>query len=116
MQKTLDFVREVEEFIFSNESIYRMIMIVNDKFEQEILANYLVANDYCVFSIDKYYAVTSVILDLKEYKFYTLKIYDTDNLVYKGMIFCTNQTVKDYTINKDVYTQNESNNDYIIFD
>ena len=70
----------------------------------------------CVFSIDKYYAVTSVVLDLKEYKFYTLKIYDTDNLVYKGMIFCTNQTVKDYTINKDVYTQNESNNDYIIFD
>lgn len=52
MQKTLDFIREVEEFIFSNESIYRMIIIVNDKFEQDILANYLVTNDYCVFSID----------------------------------------------------------------
>lgn len=70
----------------------------------------------CDFSIDKYYAVTSVVLDLKEYKFYTLKIYNDETLVYKGMIFCTNQVIGDYTINKDVYIQNESNNEYIIFE
>jgi len=44
-----------------------------------------------------------------------------NNDIYKGKIFCTNQTINQaeneyYNINKDVYTQQESNNEYIIID
>lgn len=68
------------------------------------------------FSIDKYYAVASVILPIKQNKFYTLTIKDGSVVVYKDKIFCTNQTIATYTINKDVYTTNTSNNDYIIYE
>ena len=69
-----------------------------------------------VFSIDKYYAVTSVILPIKEFKFYTLTIKNGNVVVYKDKIFCTNQSIATYTINKDVYTTNTSNNDFIIYE
>lgn len=69
-----------------------------------------------VFSIDKYYAVTSVILPIKEFKFYTLTIKNGNVVVYKDKIFCTNQPIATYTINKDVYTSNASNNDFIIYE
>ena len=69
-----------------------------------------------VFSIDKYYAVASVILPIKQYKFYTLTIKNGDVVVYKDKIFCTNQSIATYTINKDVYTTNTSNNDFIIYE
>lgn len=69
-----------------------------------------------VFSIDSYFAVTSVILPIKENKFYTLTIKNGDVVVYKDKIFCTNQTIATYTINKNVYTTNVSNNDFIIYE
>lgn len=69
-----------------------------------------------VFSIDKYYAVTSVILPIKQYKFYTLTILNGTVVVYKDKIFCTNQIIANYSINKDVYTSNASNNDFIIYE
>jgi hypothetical protein len=69
-----------------------------------------------IFSIDKYYAVASVVLPIKQRKFYTLIIKNGEEIVYRDMIFCTNQTIETYTINKDVYTSNVSNNDFIIYE
>jgi len=48
---------------------------------------------------------------LKEDRFYNLTVYNDTEIVYRDKIFCTSQT--DYSINKDSYIQNESNNDYI---
>jgi len=70
----------------------------------------------CIFSIDKYYATTSVIFPIKENKYYTLSIKNGINIVYKDKIFCTNQTISDYSINKDQYVQHTTNNEYKIFD
>jgi len=70
----------------------------------------------CIFSIDKYYATTSVIFPIKENKYYTLNIKNGINVVYKDKIFCTNQTISDYSINKDQYVQHTTNNEYKIFD
>ena len=35
------------------------------------------------------------------------------NLVLHDIIFCTDQTVEDYTINKDVYTQRVTTNQFV---
>jgi cell shape-determining protein MreC len=69
-----------------------------------------------VFSIDKYYVSTSVIFPIKENKYYTLTIKDGTNIVYRDKIFCTNQALSTYSINKDEYIQHVTTNEYKIFE
>jgi len=65
-------------------------------------------------SVDRYYLSVSEVLTLVEGRFYTLKVLNGTDIVYKDKIFCTNQTVSSYTINKDEYVQNVTNNEYVI--
>jgi hypothetical protein len=94
------------------------------------------------FSKDSYYLKSNISLSLKKDKFYTFKVYKSalsdfvervtnDNgtieaqnciqtdinkvLVYNGRIFCTDQKVSDYSINKNVYTEHQSSNEYIFY-
>jgi len=69
-----------------------------------------------VFSIDKYYAVTSAIFPIKQNKFYTLTIKNGSDVVYKDKVFCTNQIKDNYSINNNAYVQTTSNNEYIIYE
>ena len=55
------------------------------------------------FYIDKYYLVASAIFDLKENEFYDLIVYNGTEIVYIDKVFCTNQELKDYTINENTY-------------
>jgi hypothetical protein len=64
-------------------------------------------------AIDRYYLVISKIVELFENNFYQLKIFNGAKEIYFGRIFCTNQTVSDFDLNKGVYKTRESNNDYI---
>jgi hypothetical protein len=66
--------------------------------------------------IDRYFLEISAILDIKENNFYTLNVYSGTDIVFKGRIFCTNQQVKDYTVNKDTYTEQTSTNEFVILD
>ena len=95
-----------------------------------------------IFSKDSYYLKGNISFSLKKDKFYTFKVYksalsdfverviadggtieaqnciQTDInkvLVYRGRIFCTDQEVKDYSINTGIYTQHESTNEYIVY-
>ena len=70
----------------------------------------------CVFSIDKYYAVTNLVFPIKENKFYTLTIKNGSEVVYKDKIFCTNQTIETFSVNKNAYTQHTTDNEYIIYE
>lgn len=70
----------------------------------------------CVFSIDKYFVTTSVVLPIKENKYYTLTIKDGTNVVYRDKIFCTNQTKETYSINKDQYVEHTTTNKYKIYE
>jgi hypothetical protein len=70
----------------------------------------------CLFSIDKYYAVTNLVFPIKENKFYTLTIKNGSEVVYRDKIFCTNQTISDFTINKDVYIEHSTDNEYIVYE
>ncbi len=68
------------------------------------------------FSLDSYYLSTSKIFDLKENTFYNLTIKNGVEVVYKDKVFCTNQVLKDYTVNKDEYVAHATNNDFIIYE
>lgn len=70
----------------------------------------------CVFSIDKYYAVTNLVFPIKQNKFYTLTILNGTDVVYKDKIFCTNQIIEEFSINNNVYTQRTSENEFIIYE
>ena len=67
------------------------------------------------FTKDGYYLKADIFFNLVEDRFYTFKALDGSKVIYKGRIFCTNQTVSDYSINKNVYTENESTNEYIVY-
>ena len=67
------------------------------------------------FYKDGYYLFTTTTFDLKEGNFYTLTILNNTDIVYKDKIFCTNQVIADYTINKDEYVANQTTNDFIVY-
>jgi len=71
------------------------------------------------------YIELSNVYELKEGRFYDLKIFNgqgivTDlDIIYRDKIFCTEQTINQtanerYTINKDEYKEQSGNNDFII--
>ena len=68
------------------------------------------------FSLNKYYLETSMVFDLLENTFYNLTIKNYDEIVYKDKVFCTNQDIVDYTVNKNEYVSNATNNDFIIYE
>lgn len=54
MNKLLsEFVNNIDNHIYSNELIYRSILVVNDNEESIILKNILTRNDHVVFIIDE---------------------------------------------------------------
>ena len=60
------------------------------------------------------YLTFDKIVTLIENQFYTLTVLNGTTIVYKDRIFCTNQTVANYTINNSEYTETTSDNDFII--
>ena len=78
-------------------------------------ANTSIFIDGYTFTKDGYYLKADIYFNLVEDRFYTFKVLNDSKTVYKGRIFCTNQTVSDYSINKNVYTENESTNEYIVY-
>ena len=70
----------------------------------------------CVFSIDKYYAVTNLVFPIKQNKFYTLTILNGTDVVYKDKIFCTNQIIEDFTVNENQYIENVTTNEFKIYE
>ena len=66
------------------------------------------------FTQDKYYLKSDIIFSLIEGRFYNLIDYNNTNVSYKDEVFCTTQNALKYSINKDVYTSNVTDNEYII--
>ena len=53
---------------------------------------------------DSYYLTWSEIVTLKENTFYNLTVFNGSDIVYKDRIFCTNQTVSEYSVNNGEFT------------
>jgi len=68
------------------------------------------------FALSSYYLTTTTIFDLKENTFYNLTIKNGENIVYKDIIFCTNQANDTYTVNQNQYVANVTNNEFIIYE
>ena len=68
------------------------------------------------FTLDKYYLTTTTAFDLLQNTFYNLTIKNGAEVVYKDKVFCTNQSIVNYTVNKDEYVANATNNDFIIYE
>jgi len=61
------------------------------------------------------YMTFDLTLSLVENRFYDMTCKFGSNVIYKDKIFCTDQTIADYTVNESQYTtENSYNNDYII--
>jgi hypothetical protein len=63
-----------------------------------------------------YYLTFSKAVTLKENNFYQLTVKNGSDIVYKDRIFCTNQTVSDYTVNNNEYEDYSSDNDYLTYE
>lgn len=70
----------------------------------------------CEFYISAYYMEINVVLNVKENKYYTVKVKNDTEIVYTGLAFCTNQIIEDYTINKDAYIEHTTDNEFIIYE
>ena len=68
------------------------------------------------FVTDRYYLKGDVTFSprLIEGRFYTLKVLNGTTVVYRDMIFCTDQTISTYSINDGVYTKHETTNEYVV--
>lgn len=64
----------------------------------------------------KGYMTISGVFTLVESRFYTINVFDDTELIYRGKIFCTEQTIFDkYSVNEGVYIEQQSyDNEYII--
>jgi len=68
---------------------------------------------------ERNYLVITQELNLKEGRYYDLTIKEGTDIIYKDKIFCTDQTIDQetnnyYSINKDQYVTQSSDNDYIV--
>lgn len=66
---------------------------------------------YCQLEIDESF---DFLIDGHTYK---LDCYDVDGVpLYRDKIMCTNQTIKDYTINNGDYVANHTSNEFVIYE
>ena len=66
------------------------------------------------FVKESYYLVANIIFNLKQDRYYSLKVYNGSDIVYRDKIFCTNQTPISYSINNGKYVSQPSDNEYIV--
>ena len=63
-----------------------------------------------------YYLVVNDVFDLKENNFYFMTVKNGSDIVYRDKIYCTNQTISDYSVNNGEYDDYTSTNDYITYE
>lgn len=68
------------------------------------------------FVLNNYYLQSTNIFNLKENTFYNLKVLNNNEIVYLDKIFCTNQTISDYTVNENQYVEHTTINEYKIYE
>jgi len=67
-------------------------------------------------SISTYYHTITANFDLKEGNFYVLKVLNNTEVVFYDKVFCTNQSISDFTVNQNQYTSHSTTNDFIIYE
>jgi len=83
------------------------VKIVNESTNAEVYNENVTS-----FTENLYYKQHSDTFSLKEDTFYLLTITSSE-VVFKDKIFCTNQTVTDYSVNEAEYTPHTTDNEFI---
>lgn len=98
---------EQEIFFIPRSFVFNKVIVKNEEtgISQEFTVTAQQSNQY---------GYVKLVLDLKEDDWYVFKVYNDENLLYYGRVFCTNQEIETFSINKDVYTAPAAtNNDFI---
>ena len=69
--------------------------------------------EFTSVGVGYYYDVTAI-FDLRENFTYTIKLLNEGEVVFYDKMFCTNQTVSDFSVNNNEYIQRESSNNFIV--
>lgn len=64
----------------------------------------------------EYYYTIQAEFELKENRFYVLKLYNGSSLVFYDKIYCTDQTPQDYKILKDEFIEPSTDNEFIFYE
>lgn len=67
-------------------------------------------------TVGDYYDTISAIFSLEQNHFYSIKILDGSDVLYRDKVFCTNQSIASFSVNNGQYTTNPTNNDFIIYE
>jgi len=104
---------------YTADAIYKLIdrtLLEGGNFEaKECLINSFDLID-TYFQQEDYFLKISIPLTLTENTFYNLNIFNKDKVIYKDKVFCTNQVIKDFTVNENQYVENNTTNEFIIYE
>ncbi len=104
--QTISFIPR--EYVASGSNIYN-ISIINETTNKSVYDE-----DTNTFTLLDYYYQYSDVFTLVEDTFYILTIKKSGSVIYKDKIFCTNQTVTNYSVNDGEYTPQETTNEFIV--
>lgn len=63
---------------------------------------------------DSYFSTITEALTLREGFWYSLTVKNGSEVIYKDRVYCTNQTISDFTINNGEYIEKTHDNSFII--
>jgi len=68
------------------------------------------------FTEGDYYSTLEAEFNLAENHYYDLLIKDGSTVVYKDRIFCTNQSIVNFSVNNGEYTSSSTSNTFIVYE
>ena len=92
---------------FTSGNTYN-VTIVNEQTNTEIYNQ-----DVDTITENLYYNRLNAIFNVKQDNFYMVTVKSGSDVIFKDKIFCTNQTVSDFTVNDSQYTEQETTNEFI---
>jgi hypothetical protein len=92
---------------FTSGNTYN-VTIVNEQTNTEVYNQ-----DVTSITENLYYNRLNAIFNVKQDNFYMVTVKAGSDVVFKDKIFCTNQTISNFTVNDSQYTQQDTTNEFI---
>lgn len=92
---------------FTSGNTYN-VTIVNEQTNTEVYNQ-----DVTSITENLYYNRLNAIFDVKQDNFYMVTVKSGSVVVFKDKVFCTNQTISDFTVNDSQYTEQDTTNEFI---
>tara|TARA_S200002703_G_C3600462_1_gene184382 strand:- start:69 stop:410 length:342 start_codon:yes stop_codon:yes gene_type:complete len=84
------------------------------KITDETTSSEIFSSTSTSFTSNDYYYQYSSTFTLKEDTMYNLEIKQGSTLIFRDRVFCTNQTISNYSINDSAYTEQSQTNEFIV--